>query len=75
MKQSVTEDEAKRKWCRHGTIAIGSGRTQPTTVNRKNYVGATTCLASDCMDWEWVDIFPENSRKDGRRKGRCGAES
>lgn len=78
MKQSVTEIEAKGKWCRHGNVS--AGRTKTTSVNRTNGSGATTCLASDCMDWEWLDSCPQfpqfskKSLKDGERMGRCGAE-
>lgn len=66
---TLTEDEAKTKWCPMARVPIlDCSRAIPVTVaaNRDHYGDPTAsgcCIASGCMLWTW-DQWQE--------RGRCG---
>lgn len=79
MPQTVTEKEARSKWCRHGRMlayssrhtGVASAAVNRTLIDHKNDAPIAFCLASNCMAWEWHD--PESVVEDERR-GYCDAE-
>ena len=59
----ITEAEARTKWCPHTRVTNSAsssynrwGVYQPKQIS---------CVASDCMMWEWL-------RVDEKHKGYCG---
>lgn len=82
MAQKVTEEEAKKKWCRHGRKfhnRDGDIMVSSVAVNRDKYPnggGNTTCFGSDCMAWEWDEEGNVlNGLREDNRKGFCDAEN
>jgi len=57
----LTEEQAQQKWCPFATttavsIAAPGGKTTSGIYDtRGKSKGFTSCLASDCMAWRWVN--------------------
>lgn len=83
----MTEDDAREKWCPliriHEEPSMGTeGSTY--AYNRPEAMGGMTCIASDCMAWEWGEEEYELTHSGGEvhhvlplklktdRKGDCG---
>lgn len=80
MAQKVTEEEAKKKWCRHGrrySVVSTSEKSAAIAVNRGEHGHASTvCFGTHCMAWEWDE--EENvlkGLKGDERRGFCDAEN
>ncbi len=71
---SLTETEARNKWCPFVRIAAGTDTTGGTTINRRVSAAGIDdyckCIASDCMAWQWVRE-PRNFGTEPDR-GYCG---
>ncbi len=82
MAQKVTEEEAKKKWCRHARqfdyrektyvndVGVGAAATNRTDGG----FAKPKCYGSDCMAWEWDEEGNVNVEKD-KHKGFCDAEN
>lgn len=73
----MIEEEAKKKWCPMVRIAVEPG--QGIFDNRQYNGVVTSCLASNCMMWRWLDSCPqchsiEEIQKHGCKNlsGYCG---
>lgn len=74
---SLTEKEARRKWCPEARVSLYHRATDANRMVRYGsgvdsedhvaFEAATRCIASDCMMWQWHD-HPEGHRL----FGRCG---
>ena len=63
---TLTEEEAKKKWCPFGRIYSTQG-----SFNRNSYDhGMTKCIASECMVWKWDKVSMNEQGK--CTEGRCG---
>lgn len=79
----ITEEEAKGKWCPAARQLATSSSGGLCAMNRTGMhpgiekVFMAPCIASDCMWWEWQDVY-EFLPRSGETKpvepkrGRCG---
>ncbi len=60
----MTEDEARTKWCAEARILVelktGDVITQLATANIFPDGLRATCIASDCMKWDWLTGEPSS---------------
>ena len=70
MPKLISEEEAKKLWCRHAQVssnllsnpAIEIGKTNIDQINAYNRKEKSlNCLGSRCMSWEKVDPMDEES--------------
>ena len=75
---TLTEEEAKTKWCPYARVMVQRNDGEPTaSANRMELVvppslmdwPASLCIASQCMAWQWL---PPNDGSCAGDKGYCG---
>jgi hypothetical protein len=62
---TLSEEEARTKWCSHGHAANLNQRPSDHPIDWRRL---QTCLASGCMNWDWVDPIPDPNHP---RLGYC----
>jgi len=70
-KNAFTEEQALTQWCPFARVRLTEAAAGPgvnRTVDDK-VPPCCTCIASDCMAWQWVDDL------DKKRGGYCGLAS
>ena len=66
VRDMLTEDEAKTKWCPQVQVSKGSNR--PQRIDEDTIETHLNCLASGCMFWRW-----SHQDSNGTATGFCGA--
>ena len=64
---TMTEEDAKTKWCPFARVGVGADYQTPTSVNRGWVPKAdqlpeekhlVCCIASSCAAWRWIKPIP-----------------
>lgn len=80
MTNTVTEEEAKEKWCPFSMAVFGNGSSGNRDFSHGcdfNIPGhpihrETRCLGSACMAWTWSEIVRQDADAGEIQTGYCG---
>jgi hypothetical protein len=65
LRDMLTEDEAKTRWC--PLVQVGKGANRPQLLDEVSKETHLSCIASECMFWRW-----SHQDVNGTPTGFCG---